>query len=135
MLSNGRCVISVLIQIPNCLTVNSQGQCSECIDRYFYNGTACQYVQLCKTFNKTNGNCLSCFEGNFLQDNTCVYPAYYDVNCNYYTNSYCTSCVSGYYPENYTCRAVDPFCRDFDYANKRCRACSGQKTPQGAICI
>ena len=115
MVSNGECVIRVVIQIPNCLE-NVNGVCTQCIEGYFVKNNACSAVPItCATYNRSTGKCTSCIVGHFFQNDECIFPALSDPNCIYYESAYCSRCRVGYYLDNYLCSAVVKECLNFDY--------------------
>lgn len=52
---------------PNCLTFYEPNNCSQCYASYYLSNGMCNKINLlCKTYNKTNGYCLSCYPGYTL---------------------------------------------------------------------
>ena len=96
---------------------------------------ACKAVSItCASYNGTTGQCTSCINGYFYQNNSCVFPALFDPNCNYYESAYCSSCSPGYYLSNYLCQPVSQACTNFDYSRKQCLQCSSGQ-PSGPSCV
>ena len=135
--SVNRCVTEVVIYIANCASVNPNGQCTACSDRYYLTGNTCTAVSiLCTTYNPSNGQCTGCIGGHFLQGaGECIYPALYDDNCIYYESAYCSQCKTGYFINNYMCQMVDRNCLSFDYKTKTCSQCTNGRYPQGFNCL
>lgn len=90
----------------------------------------CQPVSsTCKTYDSTNGACLSCYDGYFLADIICAFGTApgsvvtYDPYCLKVVNQTCTQCSKGFYLLNKKCEAVNPLCKTFDYTALVCTAC------------
>lgn len=86
--------------------------------RYYFdtNTNNCEVVEaFCEDYDQNTGKCLSCLNGYFYQDNTCVQVGYFDENCLRYTNAYCSRCRGGYFVNSYYCEEVDPNCMEFNY--------------------
>ncbi len=62
---NNDCVVSTLInQDKNCKTYDSNNICTSCYQGFYVMNSKCQANNpLCKTFNISNGFCLSCYPG------------------------------------------------------------------------
>lgn len=56
---------------------------------------------LCHTFNRTNGDCLTCYGGYRLYGAICVVAV---SNCATYDGRVCSTCVTGYTLVNGTCQ-------------------------------
>lgn len=81
---------------------------------------------LCKTFDTTNGACLSCYAGFKLSQGNCDVDNSSNLNpyCQKFENSTCVACSKGYYFDaNKVCQQIDVFCKTFDYTNNICTAC------------
>ena len=81
-LTNSKCEIAQIAQIPNCNLVSSSGACVECFSGYYISNNSCQPVSiLCATYSQQTGQCLSCISQHFLQDGVCIYPGIFDSHC------------------------------------------------------
>jgi len=93
-------------------TVDSNGQCTNCIDGYYYStsASACLICStLCQTCSSSSNQCTSCPLGTFMLNLTCVNvcpTGYYanslnncvacsTINCKLCPNNICQSCSSG----------------------------------------
>jgi hypothetical protein len=105
---------------PNCnKCAPNSNQCVLCaINYYLFNGVCKQVNPLCRTYNRDNGNCLSCYQGYILDIST--QPISCSINkinnCKTYdrNNGNCLTCYSGYYLSDGNCRQYttiqDPYC-------------------------
>lgn len=87
---------------------------------------------ICKTINKDNGNCASCYEGYVVDDTSCsmASPDNIDVNCKNWANANkkkCVECYTGFYIDAAAglCTAFDPTCKESDTSNGACKSCYG----------
>jgi hypothetical protein len=136
-LVSGNCVLGQNVYIPYCKMADSQGKCSQCIDRYYMSNGTCTSVDItCNNYDNNTGNCLDCVSGYVFQDKQCILPALgIDPYCTYYTNSYCTSCQTGYFLQNYACTLIDSNCLQFDYTSNACVSCQNNTSPSGPNCL
>ena len=131
------------IQIRNigCKTPNPAGVCTECLVFYYLDaGSICQPVNPnCKTYNSTNGACLSCYPGFGIVETTClpgVATSSSDPNCNQFNGSLCLKCSFGYYlPASGLCTQVNPSCKTFDPTNGQCLSCFPGFSVQNGGCL
>jgi hypothetical protein len=113
---------------PNCILFDLNGQCTNCSSRFFMKGTLCTPINsLCKTYNTTTGNCLSCYPGYYLLNGSCLVgprPTT-DANCKLWNDSgKCLQCYSGYFlSANTTCMVSNPLCKTLDISNGACLTC------------
>ena len=79
----------------------------------------------CKTFNESNGDCLTCYDGHELVSGKCIIKkGTSDPNCKTFKNDKCTECSKGYYFDIHnSCVQIDPFCKVFDVPTKKCTSC------------
>lgn len=102
---------------------------------YLANNECRQVPIECATYNRANGQCTSCIEKYFFQDGGCMYPGLWDDNCVRYESSYCSQCSNGYYLSSYTCKLIDPNCSSFNFQTLTCDRCSNNKFAQGPDCL
>jgi hypothetical protein len=93
----------------------------------------------CKTWDNA-GRCLTCYNGYFLNNNSCVIqagsqsnptvnsgdlPASQDPYCNTYKNKTCVKCATRTYYNNATklCAQVDSNCKSWNNFNGVCTEC------------
>lgn len=129
-LQNNTCVKSTDQPSANSFCAKWNGtECSECSRGTFLNAVGiCAVVNpLCLTFNMTNGNCLSCYQGYALNGSICVVsnstgPS--DPNCKTWNGSVCLECAFGaYFSSKGTCLIANPLCKTFDRSNGSCLSC------------
>lgn len=126
-LNNGACLPA--IPDPNCQRYDEVKKiCLQCAIKYFVDTTGkCKQVSpLCKTFNPTNGACLSCFSGYIVLGVTCVVgnSSNSDSNCESLVNSVCQKCYSGYFlSSSNICTQSNALCKTFDRSNGACLSC------------
>jgi hypothetical protein len=133
VLVNGTCQLSPLnTAIPTdagCHTWDWANQvCQQCSPYWYFNNGVCVPVSdLCKTYNNTSGDCLSCFKGYGLVNGSCVTQqhAVTDAGCAQWNwdNSTCLQCSSYWYFNNGVCTAVSPYCQTYDNSNGLCTSC------------
>lgn len=146
-LNNGNCVVAPQTQDNSAptdvLCAKWDGKvCTQCsTGSYFKNGVCTQADALCKTFDNTNGNCLSCYAGYTLTGGSCVavplvadnsQPA--DVLCARWSGSTCLQCSKSSYSVNGVCTQSDPLCKTFDSTNGACTSCYNGYLLQGGAC-
>ena len=105
----------------------SKTSCKECNKReYSPKGSErCFPVDTsCVTYNKTNGNCLSCYEGYELKNNKCN-KCKAGMYSNSKTNKKCVECEEGYYsfPGWKMCINCDVGCTSCDKTSGKCFSC------------
>jgi hypothetical protein len=137
-LMNGACIAAS--KDPNCIQFNLSGQCINCSSRFFMKGTMCTPINpLCRTFNITTGNCLSCFPGYYLSNGNCLVGSNpnSDVNCKLRDAvGKCLQCYSGYFlSANITCMTSNPLCKTIDFTNGACLSCYNGYTVSSGNCV
>jgi hypothetical protein len=131
---------------PNCkqYTDSSKKVCQVCIDSCYLNNGVCSQINvLCKTANKANGNCLSCYDGYTLGANgACVVtPATVSLNNDAYcikvNGPVCTTCASGYFlNQTGICQQVNPLCKVSNQVTGTCLSCyDGYSLTSDSQCI
>lgn len=91
-------ICSKTIFISNCAAYNPNGQCINCVTRYYLRQNSCwQYPSYCVNVDLL-GNCLSCAFGSTLRNGQCVATAQRSLNCLNFnsTTSLCMVCMVGY---------------------------------------
>lgn len=91
-------VCSKTIFINNCAAYNSNGQCINCMPRYYLRQNGCwQYPSYCVNVDLA-GNCLSCAFASTLQNGQCLPNPQRSLNCQTFnsTTSLCMLCMVGY---------------------------------------
>lgn len=101
VLSQGRCV---KVTLPNCVAVNTSGQCSRCADGFFLEPLSLTCLALpknlrvsgCSQYN-TDASCVACADGQFLADGVCKDPQTKITNCASYGREglVCRRCETG----------------------------------------
>lgn len=74
ILSNGNCIIGAATSSsdPSCRAYDQFGNCRECSERFFrLNGRCTQVSDLCDSYDRNNGRCLTCYRGYTLRDGDC----------------------------------------------------------------
>ena len=93
---------------------------------------------LCRTYNTTNGSCLSCYPGYYLAGGACWAgnDPNADPNCNLRSlNGSCLQCTGGYFvASNGYCRAVNPLCKTFNNTSGDCLSCYSGYIIQNKTC-
>ena len=69
-----RSTAHVMNMNPACKHYKIDGHCDECAERFYMDEMdICQAVSpQCKTYNHTNGHCLSCYAGYALIEDACI---------------------------------------------------------------
>ena len=69
---------------------------------------------LCRTFNKQNGECYSCYDGYQVENGECVeFQTELDPNCHKFENSICVECSRGaFMTSNAVCIIMDTLCKE-----------------------
>lgn len=72
-LYQGNCIITQISgSSPNCASYVN-GICVRCSQSsYFLNGNCIPVSPLCRTYDNYTGNCLSCYNGYYLQGSNCI---------------------------------------------------------------
>lgn len=90
--------------------------CVKCSWGSFLNSKGkCQQANpLCKTFDQTNGKCLSCYPGFEVEEGNCVIlRVELDPNCNQFEGTKCVKCSQGaYFDNNGKCQIKDTNCKN-----------------------
>lgn len=124
-------IIAILLTIsmaqftnPGCANFDSNNICQSCLNNYYLLSGICFPVSpLCLTYNPTNGNCLSCYNGFILSGTTCAIAPQI-ANCLNYSSSYtCIGCNAGFYLNNNQCTKVNPLCATYNLSNGQCLTC------------
>ena len=113
---------------PNCNLRSLKGTCLQCIASYYLNSNGyCTVANpLCRTYNLTNGHCLSCYKGYTVSGESCVVESSgsTDVNCLKFTSSgECEQCYVSFYVSNGICMQMNDLCRSVDQTDGRCLSC------------
>lgn len=105
---------------PNCnKCAPNSNQCILCAVNYYLSNGICRQVNpLCKTYNRDNGNCLSCYQGYTLNTTTqpisCSISSITDCKTYDRNTGNCLTCYTGYYLSDGTCKQIstirDPYC-------------------------
>jgi hypothetical protein len=132
----GQCVLIPLCPANNApsdlLCASWSGNtCLKCsVNAYFNNGVCTQVNPLCMTFDSSNGNCLSCYNGYTLYNGYCainqVSPnntAPSDLLCAQWSNGICMMCSTGAFFRNCVCVQADTQCKTFDQTYGNCLSC------------
>ena len=107
--------------------VDAQGECKGIDDT-------------CNKYNKTNGMCLSCYDGYALNsDNrSCSIKVVEDPKCEIKgKGNECDKCYQGYYysKDKGLCTIVDPQCKTYDITNGNCLSCYPGYSLESGKCI
>lgn len=127
---------------PNCNTFNGD-LCAKCSTGYFLSSSGkCQGVDpSCKSFDLSNGECLSCFAGYELSSGSCIVSKTQATipNCNQIdlASGKCAKCSFGYFfDQQGNCQQADPNCKSFDSIHFICTACyDGYSLDQTNQCV
>jgi proprotein convertase subtilisin/kexin type 5 len=135
-LANGDCVLAAnpvdnsTVSDPNCAQWNGK-VCVQCAsDAFFQNGKCVEVDPLCKTWDNTNGNCLSCYKAFNLEGTKCVVapnpidnsqPS--DILCAEWSGKTCLKCAQNAYFVNGVCNQANPLCKSYDNTNGDCLSC------------
>ena len=86
----------------------------------------------CKTFNASNGDCLTCYKGYVLNQDTkdcdlAAPQAVTDAGCAEWNwdQQTCLRCSPFWYRNNGACVVVDPYCKTYNSTNGACTSCYG----------
>ena len=106
---------------PGCSTYSSTNICIACLDRYFLSFGFCMPVTpLCLTYDKNNGNCLSCYEGFALTGVACSLIPIPNCIQSSLLNG-CIQCELNYTLFNKKCYKNVAFCLSYDFVGKTCQ--------------
>ena len=119
------------LEVENCRFHNAAGECTECVFRYILIEGECSAVSdQCKTFNLSNGDCLSCYDGWNLDDGECVLPGGPVVpedpveGCIEYDANGCKTCEYRRVRISASeCRKVSDQCNTWNSSNGACLSC------------
>lgn len=79
---------------------------------------------MCKTFDRENGNCLSCYTGYEVADGTCIVSKTADPFCKKVDQSgKCAFCFQGYISIKGKCTQQNPLCKSIDKDTGGCTSC------------
>jgi hypothetical protein len=120
------CLSQTILVNIGCKSYAPDGKnCLKCSDRFYSDSTGvCQPVSsTCKTYDDTNGACLTCYDGYFLAEIICAFGSLpsSDPYCISNKNGICSKCSKGFYLLDNTCNMVDPLCKTFDYTAILCK--------------
>lgn len=126
---------------PNCKSFTS-GLCNECYKGFYFHSydKICKRINpLCKSSNKNNGACTSCYPGYNLNVNGGTCEVFFrDPNCKKFdNNNKCLSCAKRYYVnEGGKCSPTSPLCKDYNPKNGHCTSCyQGYAQHQGSCVL
>ncbi len=121
---SGVTCVQGLAQDTNCKRVEGSA-CKECVNGFYVapDGKCKQVSPLCKSFDKSNGNCLTCYNGYEVVNGACVIAKSQDPNCKKADGNFCQQCYQGYIPINGKCMVQNPLCRTIDMSNGGCMTC------------
>ena len=133
---------AIVIRNTGCKSFDAQNICIECSNRYFLDSSAiCQPVNPnCKTYNTTNGHCLSCYPGFGIIEDTClpgIVSSNFDPNCAQFEGDVCIKCSKGFFPAlDGKCKGVNPSCKTYDPSNGWCTSCyAGYEVQANGLCL
>lgn len=95
---------------------------------YFSAANVCTQVDpLCSSFDSKFTRCYTCYPGYKVSSaGKCIEDSQVlsDLNCAEFKNSVCTKCSLGFYFDaSSLCKAINPFCRNFDTKLQKCNEC------------
>lgn len=116
------------------------GTCKTCSSRFYMRNSFCTPINpLCKTFNISTGNCLSCYPGYYLSNGGCFIGAdpNTDINCKLKDNlNRCLQCYSNYFlATNLTCVLANPLCKTLNITSGACLTCYPGYTLVDSDCV
>jgi hypothetical protein len=119
---DGACVLSLSTPVSDvgCKIWDwDNNKCLSCSTNWFVsaNGQCATVSDLCKSFDASTGQCLSCYEGYDLESGACVFspsntasPA--DAGCKTWAKGVCTACSSNWaFNTNNVCTPVSDLCK------------------------
>ena len=112
---------------PNCKRFQGS-TCADCYNGFYlnYEKKCMQGNPICKTFNRQNGHCTSCYPGYVISGSTCVEGQAKDPNCKIFSKEndvYCTECYRGFLAIFGSCKEQNPLCKTVDKSNGNCTTC------------
>ena len=93
---------------------------------------------VCKTFNATNGNCLTCYDSFVISGPTCVKgtAALSDPNCAQFYQGVCLKCSTGFiFMDNGLCGLVNSNCKTFNNITGQCTSCYQGYQVSNGLCV
>ncbi len=138
---NGNCVTTATTAIdPYCKTLSPTGLCLECsFGAYFTANKSCVPADpVCKTFDKNNGNCLTCYDSYIISGTTCVKTtlSLSDPNCAEFFQGLCLKCSTGFiFMDNGLCGLVNSNCKTYNNITGQCTSCYVGYQVSGGICV
>lgn len=132
-------VSATSVSDPNCKTWNGS-ICQACaFGAYFSPNGICLIANpICKTFDTSNGNCLSCYDsfelfgGNCLKSNQSIS----DPNCAEFLQGICAKCSAGFFfKDDGMCGLVNSNCKTFDAVSGNCLTCYLGFSLSGGSCV
>jgi hypothetical protein len=112
---------------PNCLNVDSTGNCQQCLINYTLIAQNCvKTIPNCGTYSTSGQQCLNCNSGYIPFNGLCVIPV---PNCVSYNTSslLCSGCVSNYYlvlqSGLFSCVLLPNYCLTVNYLGN-CLSCT-----------
>lgn len=105
--------------------------CTKCsVNAWFNNGVCTQVNPLCKTFDSTNGACLTCYQGYAVSYGNCALvqvgpdnTAPSDLLCAKWNGNICVQCSTTAFFRNGVCVQSDPQCKTFHQVYGSCLSC------------
>lgn len=125
---------------PNCNLRGTTGECLQCIASYYIssNGYCKASDPLCKTFNRTNGHCLTCYKGYVLKETVCAMETtgVTDPNClKFLPSGLCQECYTSFYVLGGVCKEVNPLCKTSNSSDGTCLSCYPGYSLSNGFCI
>lgn len=140
-LRNDNCFVeNKTVSDDNCKTWRDD-VCVECaFGAYFSPSRICTLADpLCRTFDNTNGACLSCYDSFELIGIRCIKSEIKDVsdvNCAEFSQGACTKCSVGFiFNSNRVCSQVSSDCKTFVAASGLCSSCYFGFDLANGICV
>jgi hypothetical protein len=124
------CILKPNVTDPNCLASDLNSFCIRCKTGYYITNGICYLADtMCKTFNLTGGQCLTCYDGYVLQQTKCV-ALTQQANCKTFDfQNVCIECVDKFYLNKGVCLAVNTtffnnsLCSNFNNMTGLCTKC------------
>lgn len=70
----------------------------KCAYGFYKSPLKCELVNpQCKSYNESNGQCLTCYDGYDLKGGYCIDTSQVDPNCAVYNSTACAQCFRDYY--------------------------------------
>lgn len=141
-LAQGACLVSnaTTPTDPYCQKFLTADVCTQCSDRYYigFDGVCREVNPLCKTYDQSTGNCISCFPGYELAQGACgvATESVADVNCKRWDGKVCKECAFGaFFSRDGSCQFASPLCKTFDPSNGDCTSCYDSFDLAGGACV